>query len=208
MKLLCLLATLLSAQAQYDLNFQAYTDVNGKEVKYKKGDYITAMDGGKVKVRAFLSNGRETKGAMIFDSANPSGGDWDLGTPNEAHGGPGRAKDGDFGVKTNKEALGNLLIVPERDEPHNPDDAVKGTIIFEFVGGARVLEDAVLVDDEEGTTFIAEYADGSAPKEITMGRAGDNSVETVTFQKTRASTNRSRDSLFALVDLVLLRSLE
>jgi hypothetical protein len=26
--------------------------------------------------------------AMIFDSSNPTGGDWDLGTPNEMFGGP------------------------------------------------------------------------------------------------------------------------
>ena len=52
--------------------------------------------------------------AVIFDSANPTGEDPDLGTPNEDFGGPGIGAAGEAGSPfANVRPLGNLLIVAE-----------------------------------------------------------------------------------------------
>ena len=37
--------------------------------------------------------GLQINPVIVFDSSNPTGGDVDLGTPNQAHGGPGRKHD-------------------------------------------------------------------------------------------------------------------
>ena len=52
---------------------------------------------------------------IAFDSSNPPGTDYDLGTPNERYGGPGLGDGGD----TNDEPLGNLLV---RAEDLSDDD--------------------------------------------------------------------------------------
>ena len=53
-----------------------------------------------------------TNAAVLFDSSDPTGGDSDLGTPNEDFGGPGEGDGGDAGSPyENRRTLGNLLIV-------------------------------------------------------------------------------------------------
>jgi len=42
-----------------------------------------------VQVKGITMEFPNSNAAMIFDSSNPTGGDFDLGTPNEAYGGPG-----------------------------------------------------------------------------------------------------------------------
>jgi hypothetical protein len=80
--------------------------------------------------------------AVIFDSANPTGQDDDLGTPNEDFGGPGigpaGASDGPF---PNDKALHEVLIISENILDGNgdglvddPDDATlpNSTLVFDF----------------------------------------------------------------------------
>lgn len=65
----------------------------------------------------------KTGQAMIFDSSNPSGDDWDLGTPNEKFGGPGKGIGGESGLYKNDKPLGNVVIVSEDEDASDPDDS-------------------------------------------------------------------------------------
>ncbi|GEM_PF-1828970 len=119
-----------------------------------------------------------------FDSSSPTGGDDDLGTPNEVHGGPGA---GDGGEVTNDSALGNLLIVPEDivdwdgdgllDDPDDLDNG--GLILFTFDTGMCVNSMDVIdveTDEAPGTVYLYdEWANLTGY--VDFGGAGDNSVE-------------------------------
>lgn len=80
------------------------------------------------------SSGPPCNAAVVFGSNNPTGGDWDLGTPNECNGGPGidtalgDGTGGECGSPfENAVPLGNVLIVNEealivdRDGSNNID---------------------------------------------------------------------------------------
>jgi len=57
-----------------------------------------------------------------FNSSQPTGGDWDLGTPNQDFGGPGIGGGGGFGQPgANMASLGNLLIAAENTIDANND---------------------------------------------------------------------------------------
>ena len=79
--------------------------------------------------------------AIVFDSANPTGGDTDLGSRNETCGGPGVGVGGEVGSPfENCVPLGKIAILAENmgdSEPNGlvdvPDDAdVPGKYIFDF----------------------------------------------------------------------------
>jgi hypothetical protein len=123
--------------------------------------------------------------AMIFDTANPTGGDWDLGTPNSDFGGPGIGVGGQTGRPgVNDRALGKVLIVAERNNPADPDDnANGGTLIFTFDYPVRMDEVQILDIDHMGEAgVVLAYSDVAGKKLIATGRMlglGDNSVQTV-----------------------------
>ena len=78
--------------------------------------------------------------AMIFDSANITGGDVDLGTPNVDFGGPGIGVGGGLGAPgVNANALGNVLILSEDNDSADPNDRSEGgTFIFDFDSSVSV----------------------------------------------------------------------
>ncbi len=81
---------------------------------------------------------------MIFDSANPTGGDYDLATGN----------------------LGNVLILSEDRDATDPDDnAGGGTFVFEFDGEAYV-ESLDFLDIERGAWIKMYDADGNLIRQI------------------------------------------
>lgn len=64
---------------------------------YAAGDTVSNFGAGGVSVRAIkrnINNDVELSSAMVFDSSNPTGGDFDLGTPNEDFSGPGMSRVG------------------------------------------------------------------------------------------------------------------
>ncbi|MEL6266566.1 MAG: SdrD B-like domain-containing protein, partial [Pseudomonadota bacterium] len=79
--------------------------------------------------------------AMVFDSANPTGGDGDLATQ--------------------VAQLGNILIISEDGDSSDPDDnAGGGSLTFDFDLPAKVF-DIKVIDTEEGGTITATLADGT-----------------------------------------------
>jgi hypothetical protein len=124
---------------------------------------------------------------IIFDSANPTGEDYDLGTPNIEFGGPGIGAGGGAGEPgENSEPLGNLLIIaedivdvaPADGIVDDPDDQLGGGVIrFDF-SGEVFAERVVFVDLEnpEATT-IRLYHGVDLVGETNVPPLGDNSVQ-------------------------------
>lgn len=72
--------------------------------------------------------------AMVFDSHNPTGGDWDLGV-----------------------RRGNLLMISEDGDASDPDDNARGgKLILTAKNNVTVFRKVVLVDVEEGARVIAK----------------------------------------------------
>jgi hypothetical protein len=108
--------------------------------EFAGGDTITSTHGVIVTLAA---KGKMCADALIaFDSSVPHGvsidDDFDLGTPNQAFGGPGQGSGGADGLFRNNQSLGNLLVIqedPALDDgnPDPQDDCVSGgTVVFEF----------------------------------------------------------------------------
>ena len=116
--------------------------------------------------------------AIIFDSANPTGGDWDLETPGYH--------------PTNTVPLGMILIIAENDVDNNndgfidvPDDEGSrpaGWLRFDmdFLSTSGTV---TLVDIEEhGGTIDFFLGNGNSPiATIGIPSIGDNSVQTLAF---------------------------
>ena len=129
--------------------------------------------------------------AIIFNSASPTGGDFDLGTPNEDFGGPGIGKGGEEGQPgENNTPLGNLLIIAEdiKDKKpkdglvDDPDDESKGgSIQFEF-DTLSTIESVTLVDidsKEKGGSVMIMTTESGETVTIPIPTLGDNSVQTI-----------------------------
>ncbi len=128
--------------------------------------------------------------AMIFDTSNPTGGDNDLGTPNQDFGGPGVGVGGKAGMPgENSQALGKVLIISEDNKPANPDDnAGGGTVIFTFDLGIRMDEVHILdIDDYTLAGTVRAYSDVNGGNLLVANRMaglGDNSVQVVPVNAT------------------------
>lgn len=163
---------------------------------FKAGDIVYKVKpegcGGKIYIYGQNPEFRWWNAAMIFDSSNPSGEDLDLGTPNEAYGGPGVSRDGP--QESNQEALNNILIITEDFRRRDPDDSyVEGSfyeIDFSRYGdGVVTMESFLLVDvDEahlgEGTNVYLYGKDEELlfTKKIAQGM--DNEVRLIDLENT------------------------
>lgn len=144
--------------------------------EYTAGDKISSLNiaGGVVATvsgeKFTRQKGRgvtDVASVMIFDSTNPTGGDFDLGTPNEEFGGPGIGRAGQRGRRyENAEARGNVLIISEDDDSSDPDDNQKGgTMTFQF-SSSVVLNSLGLLDNEEGVKLELFLASGGATETL------------------------------------------
>jgi len=136
-----------------------------------------------------VANNNAVDQAMIFDSGNVTGSDFDLGTPNEDFGGPGIGPGGAAGQPgENNTALGNVLIISEDGDSTDPDDNQYGGVLtFAFTNPADLSYVHVLdqdTDDEaEISLFGAENALIETQVVPTPGN-GDNGVFRVDFDRT------------------------
>ena len=120
---------------------------------------------------------------MIFDSAQPTGYDWDLGSPNEDFGGPGRGTGGEEGQPgENRWPLGKVLIISEDGDQEDPDDHYAGgTFIFTFEKPSMIHEIQLLDIDTNETEgkIIAYDSRGNNLGTFRMQQFGNNSVQIV-----------------------------
>jgi hypothetical protein len=140
--------------------------------------------------------------AVIFDSANPNGDpcggdqDFDLGTPNEDFGGPGRGAGGEAGSPfQNDTAQGNILILNEKCgllnlvdgkvERPNDADPVGATLEFDFSAIGPVTVTSILIIDVEADETGAKVdffnADDILIATVFLPDTGDNGVATTPF---------------------------
>ncbi|MCB1877244.1 MAG: RICIN domain-containing protein, partial [Chromatiales bacterium] len=128
--------------------------------------------------------------AMIFDSANPTGGDLDLGTPNQDFGGPGVGTGGKAGtIGANSQAQGKVLIISEDANSANPDDnAGGGMLIFSFAQAVRLDSLGILDIEEAGGSVQAFDASGALIASVPLQTYGDNSFQRVALNAMGVST--------------------
>jgi hypothetical protein len=159
--------------------FVDFSAFSAGDVVSNLGDGIVVMAQKKLSATAPLTPGQ----AMIFDSAKPSGDDWDLGTPNTAYGGPGVGNGGRKGkLYANKFPQGNLLMISEDENASNPDDnKFGGTLKFLF-DPPRYIDSIGLLDNDEGTIFEVMTVDGGSAK-LSDYSGGDNSFQNVAIGK-------------------------
>ncbi len=132
--------------------------------------------------------------AIIFDSDYPSGGDLDLGTPNQDFDGPGLGAGGRIGQPgANSLELGNLLILAENNVDANgdgliddPDDEGSGGKIFVQFDQPQAVDAFRVVDVDGGETggYIRSYdTTGALMSTVPIFSQGDNAVQLVSVHK-------------------------
>lgn len=127
--------------------------------------------------------------AMIFDSSAPTGGDPDLGTPNQDFGGPGIGTGGESGSPyQNSTALGKLLIITEDFDSNDPDDADlrggKFTLNFSALDNVTIYSMHILdVEAVEAAATVAFYDAGNTMigSIFTLPKTGNNGVYNFLF---------------------------
>ena len=135
---------------------------------------------------------------IAFDSANPTGGDWDLGTPNEDFGGPGRGVGGEAGQPgANMTAQGNVLILAQDlvggNPVSNPNDSFAGgELVFTFDQPYQVASVKMLdVDGDEDDNYVDVFdVDGDLIKRVFFPPLGDNSFQEVAIDATNVGSLR------------------
>lgn len=125
--------------------------------------------------------------AITFDSENPTGGDYDLGTPHTDFGGPGIGNGGKSGAPgENSEPLGNVLIIAENDLDANndglidtPDDEARGGLIDLVFAEPTYVEGFTLIDIDgnETNAKVELHGTGGLLGTHLAGALGNNSVE-------------------------------
>jgi hypothetical protein len=129
---------------------------------------------------------------ILFNSAAPTGGDVDLGAPNESFGGPGIGAGGEAGQPgQNDQPLGQLLIIAEDTEDVSPrdglvddpdDEAGGGLIRFDF-DEPTIVHSVVMVDiDERNRAGFSLYNGNQLVGTAQASVYGDNSVESVNLR--------------------------
>lgn len=125
---------------------------------------------------------------IVFDSADPTGGDVDLGTPNEDFGGPGKGQGGEDGEEgENAEALGKILIIAADDEDVDDDGRVDdpederdgGVLRFDFSHAGRLSFRVIDVDEDEEEPTVRLFKEGQSVGQVELEAWGDNSVQEV-----------------------------
>ncbi|MDY6899189.1 MAG: hypothetical protein SWZ49_14085, partial [Cyanobacteriota bacterium] len=102
-----------------------------------------------------ISTPKDEFGAVIFDTSNPTGGDFDLATENQ----------------------GNVLIISEDGNASNPDDkAGGGTIRFQWSDDVLVNSIGLLDIEETGGSITAYDDDGELLRTVAIPDLGDNSL--------------------------------
>lgn len=151
---------------------------------------------GPILVSGFNPSLGNVNAAVVFDSANPTGGDQDLGTPHTDFGGPGVGSGGQQGSPNeNNTALGKILIVDEHLVTGqgglvvDPDDASVAGVTLEFdfsQVGTSTMYSVEYMDVEDDQSAMLELFDASNNSlgVFPMPGLGNNGVGSVNVQAT------------------------
>jgi gliding motility-associated-like protein len=136
--------------------------VNFDNGGFNAGNLVSEInfEGGRIQVFGLNPKFPDQNAAMIFDSGNPTGGDFDLGTPNEQYGGPGMNLEGGL-VAGNDTAMHNVLIVSEDLDSTDPDDASDHEIslVLDFSTPVTLVSlDLLDLDSGEVTLILSDSA--------------------------------------------------
>ncbi len=161
-----------TAPASHSLDFD--TDASGNPISAGQ-DLADVYGAWGVAIEAWNKNENQQGRAIAFDSANPTGGDADLGTPNSAYGGPGLGNDG----SSNDTARGMLMIKAENTNDadgdglvDSPDDDGGGAWLYFTFDSPKCVDGLGVIDVESNET----------PAGITMYDAGGNPMGGATWQ--------------------------
>ena len=163
--------------------------VDGNGNPLSAGDIITSSTFTGINI-SVNSNGTPGLPLVIFDTENPTGGDFDLGTPNQAFGGPGIGGAGGPGQPgENPVGLGNALIINEDWDLSDPDDwGGGGTIIFTFAVPVEVRQIQTLDADNASPGEVRVYSDVAGTNQVgptVYGQAyGENSFQIIPIGQT------------------------
>ena len=160
-------ASAVAADLSHSIDFE--TDAIGNALQ--AGDRVTenAAQG------LTISTPQNPFGAMVFDSANPTGGDYDLRTPSSS---------GRRGASTgigNSQPQGNVLIISEDGDATDPDDnATGGTLRFQWDNSVRLTSiDLLDIDLDEQTVTVETSQDDAALHRYDAQNLGDNSHQSL-----------------------------
>jgi hypothetical protein len=163
------------------------------------GAALQALDAGETVTQVTLENGAsmtvwaENHGSgpdkcIVFDSSHPTGGDVDLGTPNEDFGGPGKGNGGEQGKEgENAVALGKLLVISGNDEDANDDGRMDdpedesdgGLLTLHFSHAGRLSFKVVDVDKDEDEPHFTLYKEGHEVGQAQGDEFGNNGVQPI-----------------------------
>lgn len=122
--------------------------------------------------------------AMIFNANAPTGADYDLGTPNQAFGGPGLGAGGGMGQPgQNSIPQGNILILSENGSQSNPNDYSNGgRFVFTFTEPTFV-DSIQMLDIETLNSSLKLYdAANNLMATFPLSNYGNNGIQTVVVQ--------------------------
>ncbi|MEO1529412.1 MAG: Ig-like domain-containing protein, partial [Planctomycetota bacterium] len=116
---------------------------------------------------------------MLFDSAAPTGGDPDLGTPNQDFGGPGVGEGGRAGgIGENRDALGVVLIISEDGDSSDPDDNANGGVLaFEFAQPMAIDSIGLLDIDDSSSSVKLFDTSGTLISQVYALDVGNNGLQ-------------------------------
>ena len=177
-----------AAPAQCPMVFDYETDAAGNAIVAGQ-DLSSAYSAWGADLIVWNTQNMSSQGLGIaFDSSNPTGGDWDLGTPNQAYGGPGQGSGG----ASNSFPLGNLLISAENFVDANgdglidtPDDDANGAWFEYFFDAPTCIFSITNIDSGDGEAapdLVAYNAAGQQIEWINIPGVGNNGVVTSTFE--------------------------
>jgi hypothetical protein len=173
----------IASESMDVIDFESYSaGTIPSEVSSKSG-------AGPVKVTGYNPRVPDRNAAMIFDSAVPTGGDPDLGTPHKDFGGPGIGVGGQKGAQyENNTALGKVLIITEDFDSSDPDDAdLRGSYFdldFSALGSVSIYSMHIMdVEVVENTATVSFYDKDGNTIGGTFGlpKVGDNGVYNYVF---------------------------
>ena len=144
-------------------------------------------EGGWMRVHA-SNHGGGPDLCIVYDSEDPTGGDTDLGTPNDDFGGPGDGSGGEEGAEgENAIALGKILVIAENDEDSDDDDLVDepddesggGIVWLKFSHAGRLTLTLIDVDCDEEEPRLYLFKEGDLVDCVEGDNPGDNSAQTL-----------------------------